>query len=322
MKDPATADREFRSRRFLVLASIVQLAKRIGLSKQVVRLAFRRLFSEKAKARSFTGYEPDEHDVFVTTFAKSGTNWMMQIAQQIAHRGAAEFEHIHQLVPWPDSPGPGPVALDDPAPRDASPTGLRVIKTHLEPEFVPYAEGARYLTMIRDPKEVLVSSYYFLGGILDILDRVTIHDWFDLFMAPDALATQWARHSAGYWSWRDRTNVVVITYPEAVAEPRVAVERVARVMGVDLNEAELAAVLERSSFAYMKAHESQFAPPRPVFGGDRPLMVRRGEPGGSAELLDATQQVEIDRRCRAELARLGSDFPYAEAFDLAEDAAA
>jgi hypothetical protein len=31
-------------------------------------------------------------------FGKSGTHWMMRIAQQIAHRGEAEFDHIHDLV--------------------------------------------------------------------------------------------------------------------------------------------------------------------------------------------------------------------------------
>ncbi len=62
---------------------------------------------------------------------------MMQISQQIAHYGAAEFNHIHELVPWPDGPS-GPVGdLNDPRFAEESPTGLRVIKTHLPAEHVP-----------------------------------------------------------------------------------------------------------------------------------------------------------------------------------------
>ena len=47
-------------------------------------------------------YVPTANDVLICSYFKSGTNWTMQIAVQIAHRGRAEFEHIHDLVAWPD----------------------------------------------------------------------------------------------------------------------------------------------------------------------------------------------------------------------------
>ena len=307
--------------RVLPMPGLVRLGKRLGLAKQILRFAFKRMLSPEAKARAFADYAPSEHDVFVATFGKSGTNWMMQIAQQIAHHGAAEFEHIHQVVPWPDAPtAAGVVPLADPEPAERSPTGLRVIKTHLETEFVPYDEKARYLTVLRDPKEVLVSSYYFLGGMFGVLSHVSIDDWFDLFLGRPSMATWWAVHTASFWGWRDRPNVLVLGFGEIKRDPRGCIERVAALMGVALTEAELATVLERSSFAYMQAHESQFAPP--LLPGmkqeDRPLMVRRGKSGESDELLSRTQQAEVDRFCQAELERLGSDFPYGEMFDVIE----
>jgi len=48
-------------------------------------------------------------------------------------------------------------------------------------------------------------------------------------------------------------------------------------------------------------------------------MVRRGAQGGSSELLSLEQQRRIDDYCRAELRRLGSDFPYEEFCDVAGD---
>jgi hypothetical protein len=309
----------------LPLALLAQVGKRVGLGRQMVRLMIRQLRSREAKQRAFAGYPPTEHDVFVATFGKSGTNWMMQIAQQIAHRGEAEFRHIHDLVPWPDAPGPAAdvVALLDAAPRERSPTGLRVIKTHLEAEFVPYDEKSAYLTVLRDPKEVLVSSYYFLGGLLGVLDYVSIDSWFDLFMEPDSMATAWARHTASFWDWRNRPNVVVLPYREVKQAPGAAIERVAAVMGVELSETQISKVMERSSFEYMKAHESQFAPPRlPLMKeSDRPLMVRRGRAGVSGEQLSPAQQARVDRLCHAELGRIGSDFPYASTFDMVPDRA-
>jgi sulfotransferase family protein len=93
----------------------------------------------------FPAYEPTAHDVLVCSYFKSGTNWTMQIAVQVAHRGRAEFEHIHDLVPWPEMPARGrfAVPLADERPRAACPTGLRVIKTHLAVGSVPYSSAAR-----------------------------------------------------------------------------------------------------------------------------------------------------------------------------------
>ena len=83
----------------LVLSTVAEIAKRLGLAKPLISFSTKRILSEKVKRKAFRGYTPTEHDVFVATFGKSGTNWMMQIAQQIAYRGEAEFEHIHHVVP-------------------------------------------------------------------------------------------------------------------------------------------------------------------------------------------------------------------------------
>jgi hypothetical protein len=43
-------------------------------------------------------------------------------------------------------------------------------------------------------------------------------------------------------------------------------------------------------------------------------MVRRGEHGSADELLDDAQKRRVDDYWRAELQRLGSDFPYDELY--------
>ena len=296
------------------VSALVQVALRLGLAKPIMRALLARVQSESLQRKAFAGYEPTRHDVFAATFGKSGTNWMMQIAQQIAHRGEAEFSHIHDLVAWPDAPFRAPTPLEDLRAGDCSPTGLRVIKTHLATQYVPYRDDATYLTVLRDPKEVVVSSYHFLLGSAGATRYVTPSEWYELVARPDALLGRWAEHTASFWEWRDRTNVLVVLYPEAKNNPRDCVERVAKTMGVTLEPAEFEKVVERSSFRWMKAHESQFAPPRMPFVKERAAMVRRGEAGVSDEMLSRAQQIAIDEMSRAELDRLGSRFPYETAF--------
>ena len=43
-------------------------------------------------------------------------------------------------------------------------------------------------------------------------------------------------------------------------------------------------------------------------------MVRSGTSGASSALLSSAQQKQIDDYCRADLARLGCDFPYDEVY--------
>ncbi|MEM9459814.1 MAG: sulfotransferase domain-containing protein [Myxococcota bacterium] len=298
--------------------AFVRLCRALGRPAFPLQMMMRQGLSAKRAPKELRGYTATERDVFIATFAKSGTNWAMQIALQIAHRGKAEFEHIHQLVPWPDSILPvTPLVEHRPGPR--SPTGLRVIKTHLEAALVPYSPRARYITVIRDPKEVCVSAYYFLGGILGVLDDLSFDEWYTQVVDTGLLTETWARHSASLWAWRDRPNVLVQTYSQMKADLSAAVDRFADMMGVSLTEAEHAQVVHRASLPYMKANESKFAPPLMPLRGSapKPKMVRRGAAGGSGERLSPQQQAAVDRACRQQLRLLGSDLPYDELFKAA-----
>lgn len=301
-----------------VAATVIRTARALGVALPAITTIIGHANSDARKAKVFSGYEPTEHDVLVCTFSKSGTNWAMQMAAQIAWRGAAEFEHIHELAAWPEARFAGIVPLSDPGPRTRCPTGKRVIKTAMDAAFVPYREQATYVSVLRDPKDVFVSTYHFLFGVFDLFDDITLEQWLELFLTPRFPAGSWAQHTASYWAWRDRPNVRVLLYPEMKRDLAAAVTRVAEAMGVELTPEQHARVVERCSFEHMKANERQFAPPRMRFARTKAQMVRAGKVGGSGELLTRDQQAAIDRHCRAELQRLGSDFPYDEVFEVVE----
>ena len=301
--------------------TLVQLfmrgARAIGKGGEAMIFGLMRMASKDDKAKVFAGYEPDEHDVLVTCHSKSGTNWAMQIVVQTIHRGAAEFEHIHDLAAWPDVPHfPSISPLDDPGPWQRAPTKLRAIKTSLEAEYVPYDERARYLTVLRDPKEVLVSAYYFLTGVFGMRDHIDLDQWFEHVTKPEAFMRHWAGHTAGYWAWRERPNVLVMLYPEMKRDLPGTIDRVATLLGVELDEAQRAEVIRRSGFEYMKQREDAFAPPRMwiLTGKARGQMMRAGKADGSKAALSEEQRARLDQMMLEDFAAIGSDFPYAELF--------
>ncbi len=298
---------------------------KLGFGSMLVKLMSR---AQRGRGfdKVFEGYEPTAHDVFVSTFAKSGTNWMMQIAHQTAFRGAAEYAHIHDVICWPDMTSKRAqkmaIPLVDKRVQEASPTGLRVIKTHLSAHYVPYSDQARYLVVIRDPKEVFVSSYFFAGGAAGpLMPKPDV--WFKLFLTsafPLNFGNTWAEHTASYWALKDKPNVLVLLFRDMKKDLPGAVQKVADVLGVDLSSVELNAVIQKSTFAYMSGIEDKFTPmPKGTLPwGDGLKMMRQGKSGSSNEMLNLTQQKKIDEHFQAELDRLGSDFPYRDLFALKE----
>jgi hypothetical protein len=286
-----------------VLVPVVKVFEKTGLLK---KLGGRR----RRQLPGFGDYQASRHDVFACVYFKSGTNWLMQILVQIIHHGNAEFEHVHDIVPWPDSPDPRyAVSLAD------TPTGLRAIKTHHDFAHLPYSPEARYVAVVRDPKDVCVSAYHFprAEGMGPMTPAVT--NFVDFFLAPNFPFYPWATFVDGYWRVRDRDNVLFLTYEEMKKDLTGTVRQIARFLKIDLTDDEVGAVVRQSSFDHMKTIEHKFETGMMVpWAKPRGAMIRRGRHKSSGELLTAEQQQRIDDHCRAELKRLGCDFPYEEVF--------
>lgn len=295
----------------LVLRPLAYLVDKFGYTDRLWRAIGRRIRRDVIDGSDFGDYRPTDKDVLVCTFPKCGTNWVMQIAHQIATRGSGNFTHIHAVVPWPDFTKQSLIIpLSDKSPQQSSPTGLRVIKTHLEWDRIPYSEDARYICILRDPKDAFVSNYHFVRDIFFGTLMPPVSVWLKLFCS-NGFPFVWPEHVHGYWQARELPNVMILTFEEIKADMSAVITRIAHFMGVELTVDEFAKVCKKSSFGYMQQISDRFKPPAltPLAAVDR-KMIRRGASGASDELLTAEQQAAIDAYCKESLTTLGSDLPY------------
>lgn len=302
----------------LPMKPVAQLSRflfKTGKGDWVYRLlgfAATRMDRGHGRVNVFKGYVPTKNDVVVACLSRSGTHWLLQIVLQIANLGQAEYDYLYDVIAWPDFLPGVSIKLTDPPPK--SPTGLRVIKTHSAAEMVPVNDNAKYVSIIRDPKEVLVSLYHFVPQAFAFLGIETgsPEEWVRRFLHHQVPGGWWPQHTASWWALREKPNVHITTFNDLKADPGMEIDRISTFLGVEITAEQRRQVLEKSSFEYMKAISHKFAPV--IDNKDTIHVVRKGRVGTGGELFTHEQLARIDSFCKSELVRLGSDFPYDQLF--------
>ena len=311
-----------------IMRPAVFTLEKLGLAERVFGALSSGMRRAAEKKNPFRGYTPGSHDVFVATYAKSGTNWTMQIALQLIYHGRADYDHIHCLVPWPDTEIMAghmrgyAIPFAQATHWQSAPERKRVIKSHYDWDLLPYSEEARYILVIRDPKDIFVSSYFFVKEGVFGPAMPTVDTWFKLFLSEGfPLGGSWAVNTAGYWAQRHRPNVLILSFKAMKRDLRGTVLQVADFLDVRVSDEVILEVCHKSSFEYMKRIDKKFHMGKLIAWGPQGVMMRKGTEGGSSELLSPERQREVDAHFIAELKRLGSDFPYEEFCDVSPELA-
>ena len=119
-------------------------------------------------------------------------------------------------------------------------------------------KGGRYIVSLRDPRDAAVSMYRFLEGWFFEPGSITIEDFTrNRFMKRDDGQDYWT-HLVGWWEQRDNPAVLLLTYEGMKADLPGTVRAVASFLGIELDPALEAIVLEQASLQSMTAHKDKY----------------------------------------------------------------
>jgi hypothetical protein len=209
-----------------------------------------------APQQHYRALAPRDGDVYLTSWAKSGTTLMQQMFHQIrmvAATGAGDmdFDDISRMTPWEDTALL--IDFDMNTPQRAEPRGF---KSHREYERLP--AGARYVVTVRDPKETYVSFHRFFDGWHIEAGSISMEAFWPLWLNGGPGGCDYATHLLSWYARRDAPDTLLASYRWAAKNRPAMIARLAAFMGLELTPEQAALVEAMTTRDFMSAHDDRF----------------------------------------------------------------
>ncbi|XP_047393798.1 sulfotransferase 2A1-like isoform X1 [Sciurus carolinensis] len=210
-------------------------------------------FSSEVIKEACTKFVIKDEDTVTVSYPKSGTHWLIEILCLIHSKGDTKW--IQSVPIWERSPW---IETD---------RGYKLLKENERPNFLSshlpfhlfpkslFTSKAKVLYLMRNPKDVLASGYYFWATSKFSIKPESLEQYFKWFIQGNVPYGSWFEHIRGWMSMRHRENVLLLSYEELQKDPRSTIEKICQFLGKKLNPEELDSVLKNSSFHVMKQNK-------------------------------------------------------------------
>ena len=251
------------------------------------------------------GFEHRPGDIIISTPPKCGTTWMQNIVGMLV-MGTTTFERpMAKLSPWLDQCTHD---LDGTLADLASRDHRRFVKTHTPLDGLPWHDDVTYVAVGRDPRDVAVSFQHHwdnldIAKVIEARARtVGLDDLAELdppppptddpverywmFMTRRATTREQASglelvmiHLRSFWERRHEPNVVLLHYADLEADLPGEMRRLAKRLGVTIDDDRWPELVEAASFESMKRRAIDLAPNAGEYWKDTSAFFHRGGSG-------------------------------------------
>lgn len=240
-------------------------------------------------------------DVFIVSYPRSGNTWMRFLVGSLVYPAEPiTFSNLEQKVPD---------IYQNTGRYLASIPGPRVLKSH--EVYDPRYRTVIYL--VRDPRDICVSYYYYHMKYRKIDDAYPIDEFVQRFISGE-LDTNgpWGEHVGNWIEARmgiDR--FLLIRYEDLSAESYNTTVEIASFLNIRVSQDRLREVIELSTFSSMQALEMQQAHQWKMTKESRKemLFIRAGQIGGWKEHLPAKSARRIEAAWAQQMRSLSYSLP-------------
>uniref|UniRef100_A0A1X7TID1 Sulfotransferase domain-containing protein n=1 Tax=Amphimedon queenslandica TaxID=400682 RepID=A0A1X7TID1_AMPQE len=190
--------------------------------------------------------------VFITSYLRSGTNWISYIVQLIRNDGAVpEVDLDHFAVSIDEMTQEEVEAIEFP----------RIIKWHFPYDHVaggpPHQSPAKYIYSYRNPRDVAVSLFLLNKG-LEKVRPIVWSEFLDDFISGNVTYGSQLHHIKSWWEHRDSPNILMLSYERMKKDPVGAVQSISTFLGYQLSQKLIEEIAANSRINKMKKNLESF----------------------------------------------------------------
>ncbi|CAK1545179.1 unnamed protein product [Leptosia nina] len=291
----------------------------------------------KEMAEDIYDMEIRPSDVWVVTYARSGTTWTQELVWMVANdldyktsksiilpERFPFLEHAMMLYPSMKEE----ILTEknyDPKIRKllelfsepfakplASVPSPRFIKSHLPLSLLsPNILDAKVVYVARDPRDAAVSFYHMGSSLRTIGFRGDFKTYWSLFMRDLLYWTPFFEHVKEAWEKRNHPNLLFLFYEELQKDLKSVVLRVSEFFGKTYTEEQVLALCDHLTFSNFKANPAVNSDLLKDIGLVQPTheFIRKGKTGGWRDYFDEEMMVQSDKWIADNLRNTDLRFP-------------
>ncbi|XP_052568948.1 sulfotransferase 2A1-like isoform X1 [Peromyscus californicus insignis] len=191
-----------------------------------------------------------DKDTVIVTYPKSGTHWLIEIVSLIQSKGDPSW--IQSVPLWHRSPW---IETQRGYQKLIKKEGPRLITSHLPFHLFPksfFSSKAKVIYIIRNPRDVLVSGYFFWSKTKFVRNPESMTTYFEWFLKGNVVYGSWFEHTRAWLSMREKDNFLLLNYEDMKQDTKSIIKKICDFLGKKLEPDELDMVLKYSSFQAMK----------------------------------------------------------------------